>query len=194
MEILKKTKEILSTLVDVTEAGSKIARYKIEVANLDRKLGLAYKRVGERIYSLFSEDIFDVADDAEILDAFAEVRKIRDRMEVIHDEVGAARETASSEWDRATKAVKVEAGRATKAVKKEAGRATEAVKKEAERATKAVKKEASRAATLIKDEKDRVAAALKKASGGGKAKKAPAKKAPAKKAPAKKAPAGSGSK
>jgi hypothetical protein len=175
MEILKKTKEILSTLVDVTEAGSKIARYKIEVANLDRKLGLAYKRVGERIYSLFGEDIFDVADDAEILDAFEEVRKIRDRMEVIHDEVGAARETASSEWDRAAKAVKEEAGRATKAVKKEAGRAT-----------KAVKKEAGRAATLIKDEKERATAALRKASGSDKAKKAPAKKAPAKKAPAKK--------
>ena len=109
MDILKKTKELLSTLVDVTEAGSKIARYKIEVANLDRKLGLAYKRVGERVYSLFGEDIFDVADDGEILDAFEEVRKIRERMEVIHDEVGAARETASSEWDHAARVVKEEA-------------------------------------------------------------------------------------
>ena len=34
MEILKKTKDLLASLVDVTEAGSKIARFKIEVANV----------------------------------------------------------------------------------------------------------------------------------------------------------------
>ena len=49
MEMLKKTKEILHGLADVTKAGSKIARFKIEVANLDRKVGLAYKQIGERM-------------------------------------------------------------------------------------------------------------------------------------------------
>ena len=32
MEILKKTKDLLASLADVTEAGSKIAKFKIEVA------------------------------------------------------------------------------------------------------------------------------------------------------------------
>src|SRR5512139_3331812 len=55
MDVLAKTKELLASLADVTESGSKIARYRIEVANLDRKLGIALRRVGERAWQLHTE-------------------------------------------------------------------------------------------------------------------------------------------
>jgi hypothetical protein len=194
MEMLKKTKELLASLVDVTEAGSKIAKHKIEVANLDRKLGLAYKQIGERIYRMNKKESLEVVSDPEITAALKDVAKIRSRMGTIHQEVAGERDKAVAEWDkaaavvkeeagRASKAVKVEAGRASKAVKDEAGRASKAVRKEADRASKAVKKEAGRAAAMIKDETSRAKAALKKVS---KKKAAPKKTAPAKKAAPKK--------
>jgi hypothetical protein len=206
MEVLKKTKDLLATLADVTEAGSKLARYKIEVANLDRKLGLAFKQVGERFYQLNKEEALELAADPEIREALKEVVKIRSRMEVINKEVGVAKDKALSDWDRASKTVKEEAGKASKVVKREADKASKAVKREADKASKAVKREAGKAskavkreagkaATLIKDETNRAASAIKKvgkkkpASKKAAAKKAPAKKAAAKKAPAKKAAA-----
>jgi hypothetical protein len=146
MEMLKKTKDLLASLVDVTEAGSKIARYKIEVANLDRKLGLAFKQIGERIYQMNKEDTLEVTSDPEITAALKDVAKLRTRMGTIHQEVGTARDKAVSEWDKASRVMKKEATRASKAVKDEATRARKAVKDEAGRASKAVKKEAGRAA------------------------------------------------
>ena len=71
MEMLKKTKELLASLVDVTEAGSKIAKHKIEVANLDRKLGLAFKQIGERIYGMNKKETLEVVSDPEIASALA---------------------------------------------------------------------------------------------------------------------------
>ena len=46
MDVLARTKELFGSLVDVTESGLMIARYKIEVANIDRKLGVLMRRVG----------------------------------------------------------------------------------------------------------------------------------------------------
>ena len=76
MDVLARTKELLGSLADVTESGSKIARYKIEVANLDRKLGLALRRVGERAWQLHTEGRTDIGDDSEVQAAFEEVRKL----------------------------------------------------------------------------------------------------------------------
>ncbi len=167
MEVWHKTKELITSLADVTEAGSKIARYKIEVANLERKMGLAMRKIGERTFLLLADGKTDVISDPAVRSALDEVKKLQSRMKTIHGEVEKAKGKAFSEWDRASKVVKDEAGRASKAVKREA----------------------DRAATLIKDETTRATSALKKV--GARKKKPPAKKAPAPKRalPKKKAPA-----
>src|SRR5512143_2056269 len=112
MDVLIRTKELLNSLADVTESGSKIARYKIEVANLDRKLGLALRRVGERAWQLQTEGRTDIGSDADVQAAFEEVRRLRARMEVIRQDVERNRSRAVDEAGRAARLVKEEAGRA----------------------------------------------------------------------------------
>ena len=87
MDVLSRTKELLGSLADVTESGSMIARYKIEVANIDRKLGVLLRRVGERAWQIQTESRTDVLGDAEVQSAFDEVRRLRARMEVIRQDV-----------------------------------------------------------------------------------------------------------
>jgi hypothetical protein len=129
MDVLVRTKELLSSLADVTESGSKIARYKIEVANLDRKLGLTLRRVGERAWQLQTEGRTDVFGDAEVAAAFEEVRRLRARIEVIRQDVERNRSHAVDEARRAALIVKEGAGRATAALREEGERAAAAVKK-----------------------------------------------------------------
>jgi pyridoxal biosynthesis lyase PdxS len=129
MDVLARTKELLGSLADVTESGSKIARYKIEVANLDRKLGLALRRVGERAWQLQTEGRTDIGADPDVQDAFEEVRRLRARMEVIRQDVERNRARAADEVSRATRLVKEEAGRATAMLREEGARAAAAVKK-----------------------------------------------------------------
>jgi pyridoxal biosynthesis lyase PdxS len=129
MDVLARTKELLSSLADVTESGSKVARYKIEVANLDRKLGLTMRRVGERAWQLQTQGRTDVLGDADVQKAFEEVRQIRARMEVIRQDVERNRSRAADEARRAARIVQAGAGRATTAIREEGGRAVSAVRK-----------------------------------------------------------------
>jgi hypothetical protein len=128
MDVLAKTKELLASLADVTESGSKIARYKIEVANLDRKLGIALRRVGERAWQLHTVGRTDVHGDAEVQASFEEVRRLRARMEVIRQDVERNRVRAAGEAGRAARIVQEGAGRATAALREEGARAAAAVK------------------------------------------------------------------
>lgn len=178
MEIWNNTKELIAGLADVTEAGSKIARFKIEVANLDRKLSLAFRRIGERTYQLQVDGQTDILSDPGVRAALDEVQKMRARMENIRQEVEKAKKKAFSEWDRASKAVKEEAGRASKVVRREADRAVTLIKDETTRATSALKRKTARKKETT----------VKKASAR---KKAPArKKASARKEPAAKSTSG----
>jgi hypothetical protein len=129
MDVLARTKELLGSLADVTESGSKVARYKIEVANLDRKLGLTLRRVGERAWQLQAEGRTDVLGDAEVRAAFDEVRRLRARMEVIQQDLQRNRAHAADEARKAARIVKDGAQRAGAAIRVEGGRAAEAVKK-----------------------------------------------------------------
>jgi hypothetical protein len=129
MDVLARTKELLGSLADVTESGSKIARYKIEVANLDRKLGLALRRVGERAWQLQGDGRADILGDVEVRSAFDEVRRLRARIEVIRQDVERNRSQAAGEVRRAARIVKETAGRASAAIKEEGGRAAAAVRK-----------------------------------------------------------------
>ncbi len=129
MEVLAKTKELLSSLADVTESGSKIARYKIEVANLDRKLGIALRQVGERAWQLHTEGRCDVHGDADVRAAYDEVRRLRARMEVIRQDVERNRTRAAGEIGKAARLVQQETERAATLLRDEGLRAAEAVKK-----------------------------------------------------------------
>lgn len=129
MDVLARTKELLGTLADVTESGSMIARYKIEVANLDRKLGVLMRRVGERAWHIQTQGRSDVLGDPDVLAAFEEVRKLRARMEVIRQDVERNRSRAVDEARKAARMVKTEAGRASAALRAEGERAVTAVKK-----------------------------------------------------------------
>lgn len=150
MEVLVKTKELLKSLANVTESGSKIARYKIEVADLDRKLGLAFRRVGERAWRLAAESKTDVLGDPEVCTALDEVRRLRHRMEAIHREVERHTTKASTEFGKASKLVRDEAERTTGIVKREAGRAAAIIKEETVRAASAIKKAVSEKGTAGK--------------------------------------------
>lgn len=129
MDVLARTKELLGSLADVTESGSMIARYKIEVANIDRKIGVLLRRVGERAWQIQTASRTDVLDDAEVLAAFDEVRRLRARMEVIRQDVERNRSRAADEARKAAKILKTEAGRASEVIRKEKDRAVAAVKK-----------------------------------------------------------------
>jgi len=129
MDVLARTKELLNSLADVTESGSKIARYKIEVANLDRKIGLIMRRVGERAWLLQTEGRTDILGDADVQAAFDEVRQLRARMEVIRQDVERNRTRAVDEARKAARIVKDGAGRASAAIREEGERAAAAVRK-----------------------------------------------------------------
>jgi hypothetical protein len=129
MDVLARTKELLSSLADVTESGSKIARYKIEVANLDRKIGLVMRRVGERAWQLQTQGRSDVLDDADVQKAFAEAGQLRARMEVIRQDVERHRIRATDEARRAALIVQKGAQRASTAVREEGQRAVSVVRK-----------------------------------------------------------------
>ena len=117
MDVLAKTKELLASLADVTESGSKIARYRIEVANLDRKLGIALRRVGERAWQLHTEGREDVHGDADVRGCYDEVRRLRARMEVIRQDIERNRTKAAQEAGRAARIVREEGARAAAAVR-----------------------------------------------------------------------------
>ena len=108
MDVLAKTKELLASLSDVTESGSKIARYKIEVANLDRKLGIALRRVGERAWQMHTEGRSDVHDDPDVRGCYEEVRRLRARMEVIRQDIERNRSRVAQEAGRAARIVREE--------------------------------------------------------------------------------------
>jgi len=129
MDVLARTKELLGSLADVTESGSMIARYKIEVANIDRKLGALMRRIGERTWQLQIESRSDVFGDADLQAAFNEVRRLRARMEVIRQDVERNRSRAVDEARKAAKILKVGAGRASAAIREEGERAVAAVRK-----------------------------------------------------------------
>lgn len=129
MDVLAKTRELLGSLADVTESGSKIARYKIEVANLDRKLGLALRQVGERAWQLHTEGRPDVHGDPAVQGAFEEIRRLRARLEVIRQDVERNRRRATGEVERAARMVRDEAERAAGVIREEGLRAAAAVKK-----------------------------------------------------------------
>jgi hypothetical protein len=129
MDVLAKTKELLGSLADVTESGSMIARYKIEVANIDRKVGVLLRRVGERAWQLHSESRTDVLGDADVQAAFDEVRRLRARMEVIRQDVERNRSRAVDEARKAAKMIKAGAGRASATIREEGERAVAAVRK-----------------------------------------------------------------
>lgn len=129
MDVLARTKDLLKSLADVTESGSKIARYKIEVANLDRKLGLTMRRVGERAWQLQTEGRTDVLGDAEVQTVFEEVRRLRARIEVIRQDVERNRLQAAGEARKAARIVRDGAGHAGAVIRQESGRAAAAVKK-----------------------------------------------------------------
>ncbi len=119
MDVLARTKELLGSLADVTESGSMIARYKIEVANIDRKIGVLLRRVGERAWQLQTESRTDVLGDPDVQAAFDEVRRLRARMEVIRQDVERNRSRAVDEARRAAKIIKNGAGRASAAIRQE---------------------------------------------------------------------------
>jgi pyridoxal biosynthesis lyase PdxS len=128
MDVLAKTKELLGSLADVTESGSKIARYKIEVANLDRKLGMALRRVGERAWLLHTEGRSDVHGDPDVRGCFDEIRRLRARIEVIRQDIERNRSRASQEAGRAARIVQEQAGRAAAVLREEGARAAAAVR------------------------------------------------------------------
>jgi hypothetical protein len=128
MDVLAKTKELLASLADVTESGSKIARYRIEVANLDRKLGIALRRVGERAWQLHTEGRADVHGDPDVGVCYDEVRRLRARMEVIRQDIERNRSRATQEAGRAARIVQEGAGRAAAALREEGVRAAAAVR------------------------------------------------------------------
>jgi pyridoxal biosynthesis lyase PdxS len=117
MDVLAKTKELLASLADVTESGSKIARYKIEVANLERKLGLALRRIGERSWQLHTEGRADVHGDADVRGCYDEVRRLRARIEVIRQDIERNRARATQEAGRAARVLREEGARAAAAVR-----------------------------------------------------------------------------
>ena len=129
MDVLARTKELLGSLADVTESGSMIARYKIEVANIDRKIGVLMRRVGERAWQLQTESRTDVLGDADVQAAFDEVRRLRARMEVIRQDVERNRSRAVDEARRAAKILKAGAGHASTVIREEGARAVAAVRK-----------------------------------------------------------------
>lgn len=129
MEVWQKTRELLNSIADVTESGSKIARFKLEVANLDRKLGLALRRVGERVWQLEVKGQAEVLGDPEVRAALDEVRRMRARVEVIRQELERSRRQAIGEMNRSARLVKEEARRAAAAVHDESVKAVAAVKK-----------------------------------------------------------------
>ena len=129
MDVLAKTKELLASLTDVTESGSKIARYKIEVANLDRKLGLALRRVGERAWQLHTEGRSDVHADPDVSGCYEEVRRLRARMEVIRQDIERNRSKAAQEAGRAARILREEGARAAAAVREAVGKKGAARKK-----------------------------------------------------------------
>jgi len=106
MDVLARTKELLSSLVDVTESGSMIARYKIEVANIERKLGVLLRRAGERAWQIQTESRTDVLGDADVQAAFDEVRRLRARMEVIRQDIERNRSRAVDEARKAARILK----------------------------------------------------------------------------------------
>jgi pyridoxal biosynthesis lyase PdxS len=128
MDVLAKTKELLASLADVTESGSKIARYKIEVANLDRKLGLALRRVGERAWQLQTEGRADVHGDPDVGGCYEEIRRLRARIEVIRQDIERNRSRAAQEAGKAARLVQEGAGRAAAVLKEEGARAAAAVR------------------------------------------------------------------
>jgi hypothetical protein len=140
MDVWVRTRELLNSLADVTESGSRIARFKIEVANLDRKLGLALRRIGERVWQAEADGRPDVLGDAEVRAALDEVRRLSARMEVIRQEVERNRTRATGELGRAARMVKDEAGRTADVVRREAERAASIVREEAGRAGSALRK------------------------------------------------------
>lgn len=148
MDVLAKTKDLLGSLADVTESGSKIARYKIEVANLDRKLGIALRHVGERAWQLHTEGRTDLGGDAEVQAAFEEVRRLRARIEVIRQDVERNRTRAVGEMGRAARLVQQEAGRAATAIRDEGLRAADAVRKAVSAKAAARKKSAKETSDL----------------------------------------------
>lgn len=129
MDVLARTKELLGSLADVTESGSMIARYKIEVANIDRKLGVLMRHVGERAWQLQTESRTDVLGDPEVQAAFDEVRRLRARTEVVRQDVERNRSRAIDEARKAAKILKAGAGLASTAIRGEGARAMAAVKK-----------------------------------------------------------------
>jgi len=129
MDVLARTKELLGSLADVTESGSMIARYKIEVANIDRKLGVLMRRVGERAWQLQTESRTGVLRDPEVVAAFEEIRRLRARMEVIRQDVERTRARAADEARKAAKIIKSGAVRASAAIREEGERAVASVKK-----------------------------------------------------------------
>jgi hypothetical protein len=129
MDVLTRTRELLGSLADVTESGSMIARYKIEVANIDRKIGVLMRRVGERAWQLQTESRRGVLDDPEVTAAFDEVHRLRARMEIIRQDVERNRSRAVDEARKAAKIIKTGAGRASVAIRQEGERAVAAVKK-----------------------------------------------------------------
>lgn len=148
MDVLAKTKDLLGSLADVTESGSKIARYKIEVANLDRKLGIALRHVGERAWRLHTEGRTDLRGDAEVQAAFDEVRRLRARIEVIRQDVERNRTRAVGEMGKAARLVQQEAGRAANAIRDEGLRAADAVRKAVSAKAAARKKSAKETSDL----------------------------------------------
>lgn len=148
MDVLAKTKDLLGSLADVTESGSKIARYKIEVANLDRKLGIALRHVGERAWQLHTEGRTDLRGDAEVQAAFDEVRRLRARIEVIRQDVERNRTRAVGEMGKAARLVQQEAERAATAIRDEGLRAADAVRKAVSAKAAARKKSAKETSDL----------------------------------------------
>ena len=148
MDVLARTKELLGSLADVTESGSMIARYKIEVANIDRKLGVLMRRVGERAWQIQTESRTDVIGDAEVQAAFDEIRRLRARMEVIRQDVERNRSRAADEARKAARIIKAGAGRAGAAIREEGERAAAAVKSAVAAKTQSRKKPAKETTDL----------------------------------------------
>jgi len=129
MDLLVKTRELLDSLAGATESGSKIARFRIETANLDRKVGLAFRRLGERVFRLETEGRVEMLADADVQSAIEEIRRIRARLEVIRQEAERHRSRARGQFDKAARLVQREAERTAKTIRVETERAADAVKK-----------------------------------------------------------------
>lgn len=140
MEVWARTRELLNSLTEVTESGTRMARYKIEVANLDRKLTLAFRRIGERAWQLETEARTDVLGDPEVRAAFDDVRRMRARMEVIRQDLVRHRGRAEAGVSKAARAVRDEAARVVKKVSSGASRAGKAAKGKAGSRKKAARR------------------------------------------------------